>query len=407
MKVKIYLLLACLFIIYIGTGSAGSLLGSAWPAISADIAAPISSQSLLIVIIYISATLGSATTQNLLARFRTWAPATVGILIAAIYVFSFSQARVFFVMPFIGAMFGYVYGMEGTIINGYASRHYKAMWMSWLHCFFGIGCTLGPAILSYFMLNMGSWRMGYRAVGWIEICIFALLFASYPLWKVHGPVIPQRKGALSGGPAAEPVVRVKSNRELFRLPGGTIIPVTMVFYCSFEVIVFFWATSFLTEEKGFSPGEAAGLMAFFYAAQVAGRVISGFLSIRFSDRYIIRVALAITAIAALTFAFAHGAVMAPALVVLGFASGPVFPLLIHEVPSIVGDANAQGVIGLQLAGANLGTAFVPLIVGVVANFAGFRVFPVFLIALIGVSIFLKTVQDRGAVRREGQSVCSR
>ena len=397
---KVYLLLVCLFLVYIGTGSANSLLGSAWPAISSDISAPISWQSILIVIIYSSATLGSAATQNLLARFRAWAPATAGILIVAVYVFMFSKTYAFFVLPFIGALFGFFFGMEGTIVNGYVSRRYKAMWMSWLHCFYSLGSTIGPAILSYFMLNMGSWRTGYQAVGWIETCIFVILLLSFPLWKVHGPVLPQRKGEYADSVSGRPEAAIKTNRELFRLPGGTIIPVTMFVYCSFEVTIYFWATSFLTEEKGMSPGAAAGLMAFFYGAQVAGRVISGFLTIKFSDRHIIRVALIVIVAAMLTFSFASGAVMAPAFAVLGFAIGPMFPLLIHEVPSIVGETDAQGVIGLQLAGANLGTALVPLLVGVAANFSGFRVFPIFLTVLIVFSVALKTIQDRGAKKRE-------
>ena len=412
MKTRAYLLLVVLFLIYIGTGSSNSVLGSAWPAISADISTPISWQGILIVIIYGMACCGSASAKNIVLRFHSWIPAIFGISVAVIVVFVFSTAQSFLVFVVFGVAFGYIYGLVGPVVNGYIARHYNATAMNWLHCSFAVGCMIGPSVVSYFMTNMGSWRLGYRGVGIIEICILAILLASFPLWKIHGPTLPGRKGnlgpvlpdplenhdpALSG---REGKKRGKTNAELFRVPSGAIITLHMFAFGSFEVSIFSWTTSFLTTEKGMEPGEAAAMMAFFFGAQFSGRLISGFISMKVSDRMIVRTALVVILGTMVAFIFAPASLMAPILVILGMSSGPVFPMLIHEVPSIVGEENAQGVIGLQLSAANLGNATVPVLIGVIAGKAGFKVFPVFLIVLIILSNILKAVQDRGADKRK-------
>ncbi|MCL2493613.1 MAG: MFS transporter [Clostridiales bacterium] len=406
MKKSYYLLIVLLFIVYIGTGSSNSLLGSAWPAISADVGVPIAWESIIIVITYIAAAIGSATAQNLLERLRTWAPLTFGILLIAVAVFWFSASHRFFMLPAAGALLGYFFGMQGSLINSYAAKYYKAIWMSWLHCFYAFGNALGPAVISWFLIHTGSWRLGYQAVGFIVIVISVLLAASFPLWRIHGAVLPKRKAA-DGEPPASSDVKAQSNRVLLRLPGGTIIPVTMFFYCSFEVVMGLWTASYMTQEKGFTPGAAAGMVAFFFGAQVAGRIAGGFISIKVSDRMIVRVAMIVATLGTVAFLLAPDSLILLSIIVLGAASGPIFPLAIHEVPSIVGAENAQGVIGLQIAAANGGTAIVPVLVGVIANYTGFSIFPVFLIALMGAAVILKTVQDRAAAKREANSEQSR
>ena len=385
--------MVALFLIFLGIGGANSILGGAWPAISAEIGTPISRQSILILIVYLSGALGAVTARSVFSRLRTWIPATSGIIVIAIAIFVFSGAPGFVSMPFSCAALGYFIGMEAALINSYVTKHYTATAMSWLHCSFAVGCALGPAILSYFITNMDSWRMGYQANGFLEVGIFVVLLVSFPLWRVHGPVLPSR---LPAGPDAQATgsdVKAKSNLKLLRIPEGAVIPIILLFFCSYESTFFSWATSFLTEERGMLPGAAAGMLALFFGGQVAGRIASGFISLRVSDRILIRVSMIVVFAATIIFIFAPDNMMTPIFIVIGVATGPIFPMLIHEVPSLVGEENAQGVIGLQLGGANIGNASIPLLAGEIAGVSGFRIFPVFLIVLIGIALALKTAQD--------------
>jgi MFS family permease len=162
---KIYLLLIVFFIVYIATGGMFALLGTAWPAISKDLGVPISWQSILIAVIHGAGAFGAATAQRVSAKFGNWASVSFSLLVLTALIFGYSFTRSFFIMPLLGVFQGYFLAMSSTLINGYGARNYKAMWNSWLHCFFSLGSTISPAILSYFMINMNSWRMGYQAQG--------------------------------------------------------------------------------------------------------------------------------------------------------------------------------------------------------------------------------------------------
>jgi predicted MFS family arabinose efflux permease len=126
---------------------------------------------------------------------------------------------------------------------------------------------------------------------------------------------------------------------------------------------------------------------------VVGRALCGFISIKSPDRIFIRVMMLLVLAATILFLFSTNAMLPPVFLFMGIAGGPVFPLLIHETPSIVGAENAQGVIGIQLAASSLGTALVPLLLGVVAGRLGFWVFRVFLIVLVAAALTLKLIQD--------------
>ena len=400
-RLKIYLLLIVLFFLYVGTGSANVMLGSAWPAISADIAVPIAWQSRIIIIVSISAALGSATAQNLLARFRTWLPAAFGIALAAVNIFVFAATPHFAAMLVCGTVIGYTIGLEGAVVNGFVARHYSAAAMNWLHCFYGAGCTLAPTAISFFIISRDSWRMGYQAIGGMHVVVLVALAASIPLWRVYGPVFPGQasRGADAGGGIGDSVT-AKPVRELLRLPGSALVIATMFVYASFEMSINYWTTSFLTTEKGLSAGAAAGMMTFYFGAQVAGRVVSSFLTRKYTGRILIRISLFAVLAGAALFALVPVSLVRPVVLFLGFAVGPMFPLLIHEVPSLVGKENAQGVIGLQTAAANLSNVLVPVFIGVAAGVLGFGIFPVVLIALIALSVLLKAAQDRGTSKRE-------
>ena len=387
-KNRIYALLAILLLGFISLGITNALLGTAWPAISPDIGVPISWQSFIIVTLFAVATFGAAVAEKILARFGTYFVVVFGFVLIVIAIFIYAVSQSFVTLVFMGAVIGFGMGLEQSTINGLVARNYHAMAMSWLHCCYAVGCMLSPVILSYFIINE-TWRKGYQVAGSIEIAVIAVIVLAIPLWKLLGSIIPKRDTKMEEAPK-----RVKSIPELFRVPGGTIIPIVMYLFCSFEVSIFFWSTSYLTEEKGMDPGIAAEVMIFFFVGQVVGRVMSGFISIRVGDRKLIRVMLFLALAGTIVFIFSSIEMLPFVFLFIGISSGPMFPLLIHEVPSIVGAENAQGIIGIQLASANFGTATIPILLGAIAGKLGFWVFEIFLVVLIIAAIILKSVQDR-------------
>ena len=72
-------------------------------------------------------------------------------------------------------------------LNNYVALHYSATHMSFLHCFYGVGVSLSPYILSLVISGPAGWRGGYRVALCIQLCITALMFLTLPVWaKAHG-----------------------------------------------------------------------------------------------------------------------------------------------------------------------------------------------------------------------------
>lgn len=66
--------------------------------------------------------------------------------------------------------------------------------MSWLHCCWGLGATLGPVILSVFLGGHNGWRFGYGAVAALQWCLVLALAATLRLWGRCEPRQPGEPG---------------------------------------------------------------------------------------------------------------------------------------------------------------------------------------------------------------------
>ena len=70
------------------------------------------------------------------------------------------------------------------------------------HCMWGVGASLGPAILGLALSGGQSWSMGYRSIAALQILLTAVLFLSLPLWAA--PPRPETRTApppRPGGPS--------------------------------------------------------------------------------------------------------------------------------------------------------------------------------------------------------------
>ena len=63
-------------------------------------------------------------------------------------------------------------------MNSYVALHYKATHMSFLHCSYGVGIALSPLFMSKALEKYGSWQVGYRNAGIVQLVIAVILIAS-------------------------------------------------------------------------------------------------------------------------------------------------------------------------------------------------------------------------------------
>ena len=265
-------------------------------------------------------------------------------------------------------------GSVDAALNNYVALHYKSRHMSWLHCMWGVGATLGPYIMGYALSGGQGWDAGYRYVGIIQITLTAILFFSLPLWKKNGGT--EEKERISEE-------RPLTLKQIVRIPGAKEVMLCFFCYCAIEQTTILWASSYLRLYKGVPAGTAAGFAGVFFIGITAGRALSGFITMKLSDTQMIRLGMVLIA-AGVAVLFLPGAwpLSLAGFCLVGLGCAPVYPCIIHSTPGHFGEERSQAVIGVQMASAYVGTCLMPPLFGIIANHITVALFPAYLLALL-------------------------
>ena len=373
------MLLLIIYLAFISLGLPDSLLGSAWPSMYQDFTVPVSSSGIVFMIISLGTIISSLQSDRLTKRFGTGKITAVSVLMTAAALFGFSISRSFPALCLWAIPYGLGAGSVDASLNNYVALHYASRHMSWLHCMWGVGASLGPYIMGYALTGGYGWSMGYRIIAVIQILLTAFLFLSLSQWK---------NGNSDEGEQRETTAKALSLGEILRIPGAKEVMVTFFCYCALEQTANLWVSSYLVLQKGITPEQAAGFASLFFVGITAGRFFSGFLTIKIGDTQMIRLGQAIILLGILTLLMPFGlGTSRIGLLLIGLGCAPVYPSIIHSTPASFGADKSQAMIGVQMAFAYVGTCLMPPLFGVIANHITAALFPFYLLIILGVMIF--------------------
>lgn len=367
-------LLVIIYLCFISLGLPDSLLGSAWPAMHGSLGVPVSFAGVLSMIISCSTVFSSLMSTRLVRRFGTGTlmVVSVGLTAAALIGFSFSFS--FAALCVLAVPLGLGAGCVDTALNNFVALHYRAVHMNLLHCFWGIGATAGPFIMSLWLARGNNWAMGYRSIGLLQTVLVLLLLSSLPLWKRVAPAggVVEGKSAKSPTPAFSSLIRFSDFR---------IALFAFFSYCAVETTAGLWAGSYATLQYGVPSGTAAAWSSFFYFGITLGRFVSGFAALRIDSLHLIRVGQAGILCGLLLILLPLPLWKLPAgLWLIGLGCAPIFPGMLHQTPRIFGQEISQPVMGFQMAAAYIGSMFMPALFGLIARHAGVFLLPTYLLA---------------------------
>lgn len=172
------ILLIFIYIFYIGLGIPDSLLGSAWPAIYGEFHVPVSYASIISAIISTGTVLSSLFSTRIIAKLGTAKVTALSTSLTAIALLGFSCSHNFLWLCLCAVPLGIGAGSIDTALNNYVALRYNAMQMSFLHCFYGVGVTVSPYLMSLALSDNLNWRGGYRTVFYIQLIIALLSFSA-------------------------------------------------------------------------------------------------------------------------------------------------------------------------------------------------------------------------------------
>lgn len=389
------LLLPAIYLTFISLGLPDSLLGTAWPVMHVDLGAPVAAQSLISIIISCCTIVSSLLTARLVRRLGTGRLTALSVALTAVAILSFSVTNAFWQLCLIAIPYGLGAGAIDAALNNYVALNYGARHMSWLHCCWGIGASVGPLVMGWALGGRMGWPGGYLAIGAVQVAITVVLLFSVPLWR-------QAAGTDSAGEgkgkntdededkaANEGTGGALTNRELLSLPVARAAIGSFGTYCALEGSIGLWIASYLTMARGLNASTAASIVAQFYLGITAGRLISGFIAQWLTSENQIRLGQALVAAGLIGLIVLDGPLAASACVlVAGLGCAPIYPSIVALTPKRFGERASQGLVSLQMACAYAGSMLVPPIFGLVAGAGGSPLIPFMALALLAANIFL-------------------
>lgn len=364
------ILLIVIYIAFIGLGIPDSLFGTAWPAIYTEYGLPISLDGVITMVTFIGTTISSLLSARLIRKFGT-ARLTAGCtLLTALALLGFSFSHSFVVLIILAVPLGLGAGSIDTALNNYVASHYNASQMSFLHCFYGVGVTVSPFILTLVFRNDTNWRIGYGIATIIQFAIAAIVIFSLPLWNRV-----RDKNEIS-----ESAIKSLSVIEASKIRGVKVMWLLFLCTCSIELTVGAWSSTFLVESRGATEELAAGTITFYYLGMTSGRFLSGVLARKIHSRTIITIGSVIMGIALLMLTITNNSYIAiAALFLIGLGNGPLFPNLNYLTPEQFGEERSAALIGAQMAVANIGIVISPLLFGFLGQALGMGLFGYYLL----------------------------
>ncbi len=366
------LLLALIYISFVSLGLPDAVLGAAWPVMHREFGIGVSYMGILSVTISLFTIVSSLNVQRLTARFGTARVTAVSVGITAFAILGFSFSNSFYALMFFSVPYGLGAGCVDAALNNYVAVHYKSRHMSWLHCMWGLGACTGPYVMGYALTAGATWQRGYFILGIFQSVLCFVLLATLGVWKINRSA-PRTKAERG----AEPSVT-----DVFSIKGVIYILLAFLCYCGVEQTAGQWASSFLVQHKGVAPETAAGFASLFYLGITLGRAVSGFLTMKFSDKQMIRLgeSILLAGIVATAFPFGQWASLL-GLVLIGLGCAPIFPCIIHATPNIFGQENSQAIIGMQMAFAYMGSLILTPLYGPLSKWLGSGLLPLYLLVM--------------------------
>ena len=286
------------------------------------------------------------------------------VAMTAFAIFGFSVSREYWQLCLWAIPYGLGAGSVDASLNNYAALHYESRHMSWLHCMWGLGASVGPYIMGLVLTNGLAWNKGYGIIATIQIVLSCGLFLSLPLWKK--PVLEE------GEAAAKPLTM----KQIVGIPGAKEVMVGFFCYCALEQTCMLWGSSYFALHLGMDEETAASLAALFVMGLTFGRFLNGFLTFKLSDTALIRLGQGIIGIGILIMLMPFGASGAMVgLTLMGLGCAPIYPCIIHSTPEHFGPENSQALIGVQMASAYVGICCMPPLFGILANHIGVYLLP--------------------------------
>ena len=368
------LLLAIIYLSFISLGLPDALLGAAWPTMCVEFDVPVSCAGMVSITISIGTIISSLCSDRVSRWLGTGKVTAISVAMTALALLGFSLSSRYWMLILFAIPYGLGAGSVDAGLNNYVALHYASRHMSWLHCMWGVGASIGPYIMGYALTGGQGWNMGYRYIALLQMALTIVLLISIPLWKSREVVAK-----------ADPEVRGKALRfgEILTIPGAMEAMMAFFCYCALENTAILWSATYLVQRLGLDADTAASFASTVLIGITVGRGASGLLTYKFNDTNMIRIGEAVIALGIVLMILPLGQICRMGgLLLVGLGCAPIFPCMLHATPDHFGAERSQALIGLEMASAYVGILVAPPFFGLIVDSYSASLMPVYCGAIL-------------------------
>ena len=380
---------------FIALGLPGGVLGVAWPSIRDSFGVSLDAIGTLLLASTIGYLLSSFTSGRTLTRVGIGPFLMISSVVGGAGFLGYALAPAWWVMVLCGLLAGLGTGAVDAGLNTYFAANHGPTLMNWLHACFGIGATIGPALITVLSSAGYSWRWGYALIVLSEAVLAVCFAVTLSRWRLGRESAAQLMEGREGAVSAQPVRSV----ETLKLPAAWLGILLFVAFTGVEGSAGQWPYSLFTEARAVDPLVAGFWVSVYWGSLTVGRIFFGIVAARVPAVLLLR-ACTVGVVCGATLLWWNPADILAflGLALMGFTLAPLFPLSISSTPGRVGAAHAANAIGFQVAAASLGIGILPGLAGVLAEASSLEVVGPFLLVTSVVTLLLHeiTVSFRAA-----------
>lgn len=359
-----FVVLLLSYLAFISLGLPDTVLGVAWPSLQRSFGIAPSALGALLASGMGGYFLSGLFAGGAVARLGVGGVLTLscGLVVTALFGYALAPSWTVFVP--LGAVWGLGSGAIDTALNGYAARHFSVRHVNWLHGCWGIGATIGPAVMTFVIARGHGYRAGYALLGGVLGTMGLLFLITRRRWddaRHAGPSADDSAAARTDPSTAS----AKDQNLGAALGSGRVLLQALIFllYTSVESTVGQWCFSWLRGQHGLSIEAAGSWTSAYWASLTVGRLVLGAVAGRVGPDRLLRAATVGAVAGVVLFASMAGPLGYLGLLLLGSSLAPMFPTLMARTPARVGDGLAHHAVGLQVSAGTLGSALGPSVVG--------------------------------------------
>ncbi len=376
------------YLVFIVIGIASGLLNIAWTYMQATFGVSHDSLAALAPAAMLGGLVAAFLNGALIGRFSLGAVLVGGMTFAGFGLLGYALAPVWLLLLAIAIFTSVGKGTIDAAMNNFVGSNYGSSEMNWLHACWGIGLTIAPAVVTYFVLEQGGgWQASYILAGVAVLLLGGVILLTLPLWQLRDLASPGRKN----------IQRQPMGASLRR----PIVLVSLLFffvYGGIEIGTGQLANTLLTEARQLPQEVASSWVSAYWGSFTLGRILMGLLAMRLGDRLLLAICFACSlAGAALLFLNPSEGLSFVGMLGIGFGLAAIFPILISQTYERVGVEHAANAIGFQVGCAALGGAALSGLGGIFAEHVGAESISLFILigAALSVIIYVLLLRFEG------------